>query len=254
MKRAVSIIFGDSKGGSGDSQTKKKKTTKKPIKKIVNESDDEGGEEGDFPFPLPNFFKQEEDELIYLNQNHLFFHTEVSEQSVDKVKNLMREYLNKVTKVKKTHIMGVFTPKPLYLHIYSPGGDVHAGFSLYDFIISYDKHIPVHTIIEGSAASAATMISIAGSKRYITPSSYMLIHQLSTFFGGNFEQIKDEFSNCQKLMTRIKKIYSDKTTIPKKQLDDILKHDIFWDANECLKYGLVDEIKLIDLFNDDLNL
>jgi ATP-dependent protease ClpP protease subunit len=41
------------------------------------------------------------------------------------------------------------------------------------------------------AASAATIISVAGTKRFITPSSYMLIHQLSTFMSGNFEQLKE---------------------------------------------------------------
>jgi ATP-dependent protease ClpP protease subunit len=142
-------------------------------------------------------------------------------------------------------------PKPLYLHIYSPGGDVYAGLSLHDFIIEFSKTIKVYTVVEGLAASAATIISVAGSKRFISPTSYMLIHQLSTFLGGNFEQIKDEFDNCNKIMDRIKQIYVKYTTIPKKQLADILKHDLIFDAVECKKYGLVDEIKLVDVFNDN---
>jgi ATP-dependent protease ClpP protease subunit len=143
-------------------------------------------------------------------------------------------------------------PKPHYLHIYSPGGDVYAGLSLFDFIIEYREHIPVYTVVEGLAASAATFISVAGTKRYITPSSYMLIHQLSTFMHGNFEQLKDEFDNSKKLMEKIMGIYEEYTSITKKRIPKILKHDLIWDADECVTNGLVDEIKLIDLFNDDV--
>lgn len=163
----------------------------------------------------------------------------------------MREYLDKCNKSKNKTAFSVFTPKPLFLHIYSPGGDVHAGLSLYDFIIEYSKTIPVHTVVEGVAASAGTIISIAGVKRYITPNSYMLIHQLSTYIGGNFEQIKDEYGNCEKIMKQLKEIYSQKTKLNRAQLTDILKRDVNWNAEDCKKYGLVDEIKLVDVFNDN---
>jgi ATP-dependent protease ClpP protease subunit len=43
-------------------------------------------------------------------------------------------------------------------------------------------------------------------------------------------------------MKRIKEIYEAKTKIPKTKMDEILKHDLWWDAKTCLKYGLVDEI------------
>jgi ATP-dependent Clp protease protease subunit len=212
-----------------------------------DDSDEES--DGDLPFKIPNLFREEHDR-IYLKHNHLYFHNAVEEKSIDLVKKLMRDYLDKTTKAKNNSTYGIFTPKPLFLHIYSPGGDVHAGLSLYDFINEYKKTITVYTIVEGIAASAATIISIAGSKKYITPNSYMLIHQLSTYFGGNFEQIKDEFGNCEKVMKQLKEIYATKTKLTRKQLSDVLKRDIIWSAEDCLKYGLVDEIKLVDIFND----
>ena len=43
-------------------------------------------------------------------------------------------------------------------------------------------------------------------------------------------------------MKKIKEIYEKHTKIPKNKLDDILKHDLWWDAETCLQYGLVDEI------------
>jgi ATP-dependent protease ClpP protease subunit len=223
----------------------------------VNSGDDGDGDDGDEesnPLVLPNLFKQEDDHLIYLKHNHLYFHTEVSEDSVDQIKKLMRQYWSKISNIKKMHSCGVFEPKPLYLHIFSPGGCVYSGLSLYDFVLEYKKKIPVYTVVEGMAASAATFISIAGTKRYITPNSYMLIHQLSTMIGGNFEQVQDGYDNSKKSMEKIMHIYKTHTKINKKKIPNILKHDLNWDAQECLSYGLVDEIKLIDIFNDDNNL
>ncbi len=220
----------------------------KKRKRHVAESDDEEDEEN--PLVLPDLFSQQDDK-IYMKENHLYFHTGVDEDSVDSVKKLMRSYAIKFNRIRKTHTCVKIDPKPLYLHIYSPGGDVYAGLALYDYIMEYREHIPVYTVVEGLAASAATFISVAGTKRYITPSSYMLIHQLSTFMHGNFEQLKDEFDNSKKLMEKIMGIYETHTSITKKRIPKILKHDLIWDAEECEANGLVDEIKLIDLFNDD---
>jgi ATP-dependent Clp protease protease subunit len=248
MKRAV-IHFGYPINKKSKSSTPS--STKEQNNKSQNyKNSDSDDSEDDTPFKIPNLFK-EEHERVYLKHNHLYFHHGVDEKSVDLVKKLMREYLDKTVKAKNKNAYGTFISKPLFLHIYSPGGDVHAGLSLYDFINEYKKTIPVITIVEGVAASAATIISIAGSKRYITPNSYMLIHQISTYFGGNFEQIKDEFGNCEKIMKQLKEIYATNTKVTRKQLVDILKRDINWCAKDCLKYGLVDEIKLIDIFNDD---
>lgn len=230
-------------------KSNKEKLTLGPKRKSSEEDGDD--EEEAFPFKLPKLLSNEDDH-VYLKENHLYFHIEVTQDTVEQVKKLMRSYSSKISKLNKTHTCVKFVPKPLYLHIYSPGGDVYAGLSLFDYIIEYRKYIPVYTIVEGLAASAATFLSVAGTKRYITPSSYMLIHQLSTFMQGNYEQLKDEFDNSKKLMEKIMNIYETYTSITKKKIPRILKHDLIWDSNECIENGLVDEIKLIDLFNDEL--
>jgi len=129
---------------------------------------------------------------------------------------------------------------PIYLHINSYGGSIFAGFAAIDIINAC--RVPVHTIIEGATASAGTLISVVGKKRYIRPNAHMLIHQLSSGCWGKMNEIEDEFSNLKDLMEKIKTIYKDNTTIPKKELGEILKHDLWFDSDKCLKYGLVDEI------------
>jgi ATP-dependent Clp protease protease subunit len=126
------------------------------------------------------------------------------------------------------------------LYINSFGGSVFAGFSAVDYIKK--SKIPVETIIDGCAASAATMMSIVAQRRYMNEHAFMLIHQLSSACWGTYEEMKDDMKNNDLLMKTIKQIYTEHTKIPKKKLNEILKRDLWWDAKTCLEYGLIDDI------------
>ena len=119
------------------------------------------------------------------------------------------------------------------------GGEVFSGMMAVDAIVN--TKIPIYTIIEGYAASAATYLSIVGKKRFMTKHSYVLVHQISAAEYGKFETLKDSHKNNKKIMTDMKKLYIEKTNLKSKELDEILKHDIWWNIDECIKHGLVDE-------------
>ena len=70
----------------------------------------------------------------------------------------------------------------------------------------------------------------------------MLIHQLSSQLWGKYSEIEDEKKNLDLMMETIKNVYREHTKVPMNKLDEILKHDLLWDAKKCLDYGLVDEI------------
>ena len=131
-------------------------------------------------------------------------------------------------------------PGRIYLHINSFGGSVFAGFSSVDYIRT--SKVPITTIIDGCAASAATMMSIVGHHRAMHRHSFMLIHQISSTMWGKFEEMKDDMENSELLMKTIIQLYEEHTRIPRSELSKILKHDLWWDAETCLDYGLVDEI------------
>ncbi|MCK5139994.1 MAG: ATP-dependent Clp protease proteolytic subunit [Thermodesulfovibrionia bacterium] len=133
-------------------------------------------------------------------------------------------------------------PDSIFLNINSYGGGIFAGLAGMDTIIRVKKEVPIVTTVDGCCASAGTFLSIVGTKRLINSNSYMLIHQLSSVMWGKFQEFKDEMQNLEKLMEAIKKIYKQYTEVPEDQLDEILKHDIWFDAKTCLKYKLVDEI------------
>jgi ATP-dependent Clp endopeptidase proteolytic subunit ClpP len=176
-------------------------------------------------------------EKIERDNNHIYFYSEVNRDSIYDlimlIKEAEEESILTSLKLKIDEI-------PIYIHINSLGGSIFNCFAGID-IIQLCK-VPVHTIIEGGSASAGTLLSVVGKKRYMTKNAYMLIHQLSSGFWGKMGEIEDEFKNLEDLMKRIKDIYKEHTTIPKKELNDLLKHDLWLDSDKCLKYGLVDEI------------
>jgi len=130
--------------------------------------------------------------------------------------------------------------KPIKLYISSHGGSVYEVLGAFDSI--RNMSVPVHTICKGFVASAGTILSLAGSKRFITQNSYMLIHQLRSGMWGKYEELSDDFKNCKTLMKHLKKIYVENTNLKDNELDDILKKDISWSAEICLEKGLVHEI------------
>lgn len=185
--------------------------------------------------------------LIYSCDNHIYFNTDINNTSIimlqKEVKNVVNSLIEKYDEFVKFNLP--VKSMPVILHINSPGGGVFATFKFIDYMTQIrNKHsmIKFHTIVEGRAASGATLISITGDERYITENGYMLIHQLWSFTSGKYNEIKDDVTNLDSLMVRIKQLYKKHTKVPEEQMDEILKHDLYWDADTCKKYKLVDTI------------
>lgn len=198
-----------------------------------NESDDDDDEE-DSGFTNGD---NKENQQISRENNHVYFHAEVNRGSIFQVINHLRAAEEACILMNHRYST---TDIPIYLHINSFGGSVFDAMTAIDVI--QNSKIPVHTIIEGATASAGTLMSVVGKKRYMRPNAYMLIHQLSSGCWGKMAEIEDEFKNLQSIMVRIKEIYKENASIPKKELADVLKHDLWWDKEKCIQYGLIDEI------------
>ena len=186
--------------------------------------------------PLADDESDDSNEVEQIN-NSVFFYTGVTKQSVLNLNKNLRKISTDL--VITANLLDISVPE-IKLHINSDGGSLLDGFAAVDYIRS--SKAPVHSIIEGSAASAATLMSVVAKKRSINKNSFMLIHQLSGGMWGKFENMKDDMQNCNLFMDKINEIYGEYTKIPKNILKDILKRDIYMDAKTCLKYGLVDKI------------
>ncbi len=128
------------------------------------------------------------------------------------------------------------------LYIQSPGGSLLPTLAVVDEIKTLE--IPVHTYIRGYAASASTLLSVVGEKRYMYSHSVMMIHgiKLNGQKSDSLLDVKDLNSNVDLFMKIIKNIYLENTKISEEQLDKFFYRDKWISANEALSYGLIDEI------------
>lgn len=170
-------------------------------------------------------------------KNHIYFYCSVTKKTCLKLNTELKRIAQGIIDNGKNLLN---KDKYIYLHINSFGGSVFSALSTIDTIINLS--VPVVSIIEGAAASSATLISVVCDYRVIYPNSYMLIHQLSSSTWGKMDELEDEMQNLKQLMNKIKQIYKTKTKVNKDELDEILKHDLWWDAKKCHRLGLVDKI------------
>jgi ATP-dependent protease ClpP protease subunit len=179
---------------------------------------------------------EENSSEIYRENNHIYFYSEIDRKSIQTLVKLIRE----TEEYCYTTTFKLAIEVPIFFHISSLGGYIYDAFNAIDTI--QRCRIPIYSIIEGSVASAGTLISVVCKKRYICPNAYMLIHQLSSEVFGKMNEITDEYANLSELMEVLKNIYIDHTVFSKKKLNKLLKHDLFLSSKKALKYKLVDEI------------
>ena len=178
---------------------------------------------------------------IKVVNNHIYYYSSVNKKSALELNMKLREVENKIIQKYNEHNSH---QEYIYLHINSFGGSVFSAFSVIDTI--KNMKVPVVSIIEGAAASAATLISVMCDYKIIYQTSYMLIHQLSSGTWGKMNELEDEMENLKELMNSIRKIYKENTNITDGEINEILRHDLWWNSEVCLAKGLVDEIKYTD--------
>jgi len=129
--------------------------------------------------------------------------------------------------------------KPIYVYIDSPGGDVDAGFAIFD-MIRFIKP-PVYTIGMGLVASAGALILLAAPKNYRLglPNSHYLIHQPLSGIKGVATDIEIHAKEIEKIRVKINTLIAEETG---KDVADVAKdtdRDYWLSADEATAYGLI---------------
>jgi ATP-dependent Clp endopeptidase proteolytic subunit ClpP len=180
--------------------------------------------------------EEEENEIVVIN-NEIFFYSYIEKTIILKLRTELTKLINKHRIYSITNNVEC---TPIRLYINSEGGELSSALSIVDLIER--SEVPIHTIIEGEAASAATLISVVGHKRFITKNSHMLIHQVRGGMWGKMQEFEEEILNMKMYSDKLIQIYKKTTHLSEEKLTKILKKDILWDSKKCLKYGLVDAI------------
>lgn len=129
--------------------------------------------------------------------------------------------------------------KTIYMYIDSPGGDVDAGFAIFDVIRFIST--PVVLIGMGLIASAATLVLLAvpKDKRIGLPNSRYLIHQPMSGMQGVATDIEIHAKEMEKTRAILNKIIAEETGTSLEQVTKDTERDYWLDAEAAVKYGLI---------------
>ncbi|MDX1994118.1 MAG: ATP-dependent Clp protease proteolytic subunit [bacterium] len=172
--------------------------------------------------------------------NHIYFYADVDS---DRCLALIRAVREADSQLRSEHVsrgMEGMPLTPIWLHIHSYGGSLFTAFSVADQLAMIKS--PIYSVVEGICASAGTLLSMSCTRRYILPSSFMLIHQLSGMVWGTHEQFKDEMTLQNKIMDRLIEFYVAKSKVTAEEIRNMLTRDFWMDAQQCVELGFVDEI------------
>lgn len=124
--------------------------------------------------------------------------------------------------------------------INSPGGDVQAGQEIYSIL--KDIKNPVTINVQSMAASAASMIAMAGDTVKMSPVALLMIHNASTCTSGDYRDMQHTADVLQTVNTAIMQAYIAKTGKTEDELREMMDKETWLTANQCLEAGFADEI------------
>ena len=131
---------------------------------------------------------------------------------------------------------------PIRIFIDSPGGDIDAGYAIFD-MIRFVKP-PVWTVGMGLVASAAALIQLASprERRVGLPNSHYLIHQPLSGIRGVATDIEIYARELEKHREKLNHLISEETGAPFSQVEKDTDRDFWMNAEEAVQYGLISRI------------
>ena len=145
------------------------------------------------------------------------------------------------TMVKCDYLVRVNPNTPINLKIASYGGDVYAMLGLVDYIKGLSVQVNTHCV--GACMSAASVLLASGTgTRTMTKHSTVMVHEGSAFEAGKTTDVMKGVDHLKTLQGEINKLMGEITTQDARFWELTQRNDTYLDANQCLEYGIVDEI------------
>ena len=129
---------------------------------------------------------------------------------------------------------------PVHIRINSPGGEVFAARAIAQAMREYDGEVITH--VDGVAASAASVIAVAGSKCIMAPGSMMMIHRAWTIALGNSADFRACADLMEKIDSELAKTYADRSGQPADSFATAMAAETWYTPEEALAAGLADEV------------
>lgn len=126
---------------------------------------------------------------------------------------------------------------PLEVHLNSPGGEVFDGIAIYNALVARKD---VTVMIDGIAASIASVIAMAGNPVLVARQGTMMVHDGFGMSIGNAQDMREMADLLDKTSNNIASIYSDHTGKPAAYWRDIMKAETWFSGQEAIDHGLAD--------------
>ncbi len=124
--------------------------------------------------------------------------------------------------------------------INSPGGDCVAAAQIYNMLMDYKGNVTVK--IDGIAASAASVIAMAGTKVLMSPVSMLMIHNPATIAFGDSAEMEKTIAMLESVKDSIINAYEIKTSLRRAKLSHLMDSETWMDANKAVELGFADGI------------
>ena len=134
--------------------------------------------------------------------------------------------------------------------INSPGGDCVAAAQIYNMLMNYKGNVTVK--IDGIAASAASVIAMAGNKVIVSPVSMIMIHNPATIAAGDTSEMQKAIAMLDEVKESIINAYEIKTGLSRAKLSHLMDAETWMDANSAIEMGFADEIMQRNTEDDEL--
>lgn len=134
--------------------------------------------------------------------------------------------------------------------INSPGGDCVAAAQIYNMLMDYKGSVTVK--IDGIAASAASVIAMAGTKVLVSPVSMLMIHNPMTVAFGNSVEMQKAIDMLASVKDSILNAYEIKTGLSRTKLSHLMDAETWMDANKAIELGFADEIMQRSAITDEV--
>lgn len=132
---------------------------------------------------------------------------------------------------------------PITVWINSPGGDVFAAAQIYNMLMEYTGAVTVK--IDGIAASAASVIAMAGGEVHMSPVSMMMIHNPSTIAWGDSAEMRRARNMLDEIKESLINAYELKTGLTRLRLNRMMTAETWMNAHTAADLGFADKIMFV---------
>ncbi|GHV27033.1 hypothetical protein FACS18948_3740 [Clostridia bacterium] len=129
---------------------------------------------------------------------------------------------------------------PVTVYVNSPGGDVFAATEIYNALMDYAGSVTVK--IDALAASAASIVAMAGERVLVSPLSQIMIHNPSTLAIGDSDEMLRAKAMLDEIKEGIVSAYQLKTGMSRSKISNLMDAESWFNAKKAIELGFADEI------------